>query len=234
MTTHRTGSDAVTLSRWSQADRPTSALCDLPSSTEWLTTRVPYVARSPARADDRQHPKSAVISGDAIAYYGVRRCRRQQNYKFASYEHLLMDAIELRRLGVELLEPLFKSHGFVYEAGVADRGSGGLFAQGAFVRDDHRFEFSTRYSVGDVVYRVGGEVLSHEDFMRVAAGRGRHRYPGFSDDPLDGFRDIAADLAAFGGVFLRGASSEFTVVAAEAQRTRPLRGLSALSRQPAS
>src|SRR4030095_6024722 len=38
---------------------------------------------------------------------------------------ILMDAIELRRRGVELLSPVLVPYGFVYQAGEVDRGSGG-------------------------------------------------------------------------------------------------------------
>jgi hypothetical protein len=76
--------------------------------------------------------------------------------------------------------------------------------------------------------------LSHEDYMRVAAGRGKHRYPGFSDDPLDGFRDLAADLAGFGAVFLSGDSTAFVTISEEAERSRPPLGFQALSKPPAS
>ena len=41
-----------------------------------------------------------------------------------------MDAIELRRRGVELLSPVLVPYGFVYQAGEVDRGSGGLYAHG--------------------------------------------------------------------------------------------------------
>jgi hypothetical protein len=145
-----------------------------------------------------------------------------------------MDALDIRRRGVELLTPLFTAHGFAYEPGLADNGSGGFFARGAFVRDNRRLEFSTRYTLGEVVYRVGDRWLAHEDFMRVTAGRGNHRYPGFSDDPLDAFRDLAADLNQFGGSFFTGDDIAFGAVIAEAERTRPPRGFAALSRSPAS
>jgi hypothetical protein len=145
-----------------------------------------------------------------------------------------MDAIELRRLGAEILNPVLTPHGFMYEAGVADRGSGGSFARGAFVRGDRRLEFSARYALGEVFYRIGVQALSHEAYMRVAAGAGKHRYPGFSDDPLDGFRDLAADLAAFGVVFLTGESTGFAAIAEEAERSRPPLGFRALSKPPAS
>jgi len=45
-----------------------------------------------------------------------------------------MDAIELRRRGVELLSPVLVPYGFVYQAGEVDRGSGGLYAHGGFAR----------------------------------------------------------------------------------------------------
>jgi len=140
-----------------------------------------------------------------------------------------MEAIELRRLGVEILEPILASHRFLYEPGLADTGSGGLFARGAFTRGDRRLEFSARYALGQVIYRVGARSLSHEDYMRVAVGRGKHRYPGFSQDPVDGFRDLAADLASFGGVFLHGDDAAFASIVAEADATRPPQGFSALS-----
>src|SRR5437867_3574781 len=41
-----------------------------------------------------------------------------------------MDAIELRRRGVELLSPVPVPYGFVYQASEVDRGSGGLYAHG--------------------------------------------------------------------------------------------------------
>lgn len=144
-----------------------------------------------------------------------------------------MDAIALRQAGVAILDPILAPHGYAYEDGVADRGSGGPFARGAFVRGHRRLEFSARFALGEVLYRVGRHALSHEDYMRVAAGRGKHRYPGFSDDALDGFRDLAADLEAFGQIFLRGDDQSFTDIANEAERTRPPRGFAALFKPPA-
>ena len=54
--------------------------------------------------------------------------------------------------------------------------------------------------------------LLHEDFAHAAVGRGQARYPGFSDDPLDGFRDLATDLVRFGSVFLAGTTAEFAAL----------------------
>ena len=47
-----------------------------------------------------------------------------------SNSFILMDAIELRRRGVELLSPVLVPYGFVYQASEVDRGSGGLYAHG--------------------------------------------------------------------------------------------------------
>jgi hypothetical protein len=145
-----------------------------------------------------------------------------------------MDALDLREHGAELLAPILTAHGFRYVPGEADRGSGGLFARGAFVRGERRLEFSARYALGEVLYRAPGVVLGHEEYMRVAAGRARHAHPGFSADPLDGFRHLASDLARFGAAFLSGSDAELAAVAAEAEGTRPASGFAALSRKPAS
>jgi hypothetical protein len=123
-----------------------------------------------------------------------------------------MDAIELRRSGVELLSPVLVPYGFVYQAGEVDRGSGGLYAHGGFARANRSLEFSVRHTLGEVRYRVDAATLLHEDFARAAVRRGQARYPGFSDDPLDGLRDLATDLVRFGSVFLAGTTAEFAAL----------------------
>lgn len=134
----------------------------------------------------------------------------------------------MRRRGVEILAPVLAQQGFAYEDGESGSGSGGLFAQGAFVRGDRRIEFSTRHSLGLVTYRVGLEILEHADYMRVAAPRGANQHPGYSDDPLDGFRHLAHDLMHFASEFLNGSSEAFAAVVTEASVRRP-RGFGGLS-----
>ena len=81
-----------------------------------------------------------------------------------------------------------------------------------------------RHALGEVRYRVDAATLLHEDFARAEFGRGQARYPGFSDDPLDGFRDLATDLVRFGSVFLAGTTAEFAALVTKAHlRTRPAR-----------
>ena len=145
-----------------------------------------------------------------------------------------MDPIEMRTRGSEILEPVLAPHGFVFEAGEVGKRSGGSFAQGGFVRDNRRLEFSTRHSLGLVEYRVGSRVIAHEEYMRVVAGRGNHAYPGFSEDPLEGFRHLASDLERFANIFLDGTDPEFDALVARAQSTRPKGGFSALANPRAS
>src|SRR5712664_77808 len=95
-------------------------------------------------------------------------------------------------------------------------------------RANRSLEFSVRHALGEVRYRVVAATLLHEDFARAAVGRGQARYPGFSDDPLDGFRDLATDLVRFGSVFLAGTTAEFAALVTKAERTCPPRGFAAL------
>ena len=74
-----------------------------------------------------------------------------------------MDAIELRRRGVELLSPVLVPYGFVYQAGEVDRGIGGLYAHGGFARANRSLEFGVRHALGEVRYRVDAATLLHED-----------------------------------------------------------------------
>ena len=109
-----------------------------------------------------------------------------------------MEPTELLEHGRDILAAALEPHGFVFERGIADTGSGGRFAQGAFVRPRHRLEFSVRRALGEVLYRVGHTAITHEDLMRVVAGPRLAHYPGFSADPLDGFRHLRADLETYG------------------------------------
>ena len=104
-----------------------------------------------------------------------------------------------------------------------------ILTHGGFARANRSLEFSVRHALGEVRYRVDAATLLHEDFARAAVGRGQARYPGFSDDPLDGFRDLATDLVRFGSVFLAGTTAEFAALVTKAERTRPPRGFAALS-----
>src|SRR6185437_2472083 len=135
-----------------------------------------------------------------------------------------MQAAELLKHARSILDPALTTHGFAFEPGLIGVGSGGPFAQGAYVRGDRRLEFSVRWSLGEVVYRVGNSLISHEELMRVVAGPRKARYPGFSDDPLDGFRGLRHDLELYGGGFLRGTAEDFHSTVRRAAETRPKSG----------
>jgi hypothetical protein len=90
---------------------------------------------------------------------------------------------------------------------------GGPLARGEFFRGDRRLELQVRSSLGLVRYHFGEESLSHEDLVRgVRALDGisaEGEYPGFSDDPMAGFRRLRRDLERFGAIFLRGGAKAF-------------------------
>lgn len=117
--------------------------------------------------------------------------------------------LETLNKGAKLLEPLLVSHGFAFRLIGAGKGSGGYYATGEFRRGDRGLEMHFRYSLGMVTYRVGGLSMDHEDYMRSVLGkRFASHYPGFSNDPLDAFRDLLFDLEAYCGEFLEGTDDE--------------------------
>ena len=67
--------------------------------------------------------------------------------------------------GAELLKPVFLEHGFVFALLDGGKSSGGRFASAEFRRGDRRFEFHFRHSLGIIVYHLGSEGISHEEFM---------------------------------------------------------------------
>jgi hypothetical protein len=142
-----------------------------------------------------------------------------------------MDVSATLQQGVEILAPALTPHGFRFEFRTADKGSGGHFATGEFVRGDRRLELHFRWALGLVTYHLGEEDLAHEDVMRVVLRRVRkNAYPGFSEDPLDGFRHLRHDLEHFAAPFLTGSDAEFKSIVEEARLDPPPRGLRALDR----
>ncbi len=120
---------------------------------------------------------------------------------------------ELLERGLVELAAVLEPAGFVFiDAGDAS-GSGGPSASGEFLRRDRRLEIHVRFSLGPVRYHFGDYAVSHEDLVRGVRGTDRidgpSEYPGFSDDPLAGFRHLRADLERFGAVFLTGGAKAF-------------------------
>jgi hypothetical protein len=85
--------------------------------------------------------------------------------------------------------------------------------------------------LGEVVYQAtGAHEVPHEWYMRAKLGRaGGNAYPGYSNDPLDGFRHLAHDLERHCAEFLTGTDAEWRAVAEAAAAVGQSRGFSALS-----
>jgi hypothetical protein len=120
--------------------------------------------------------------------------------------------------GCAVLAPILALQGFVWVPGASGHSSGGDFASGSFIRGTRRLELHFRHSLGLVTYHVGDTSLDHEAYMRVVLGaKGGNQYPGFSSDPIDGFRHLAHDLSEFCQSFLGGPDEEFNGIASGAR-----------------
>jgi len=143
-----------------------------------------------------------------------------------------MNPVETLLAGASEFGAVLTPHGFHFVETGSGRGSGGHFASGEFRRADRRLELHFRYSLGLVAYHLGSETLTHADYVRaVRASEGipdRPRYPGFSEDPLDGFRHLRPDLIRFGRVFTQGSSAEFAALVAWVRQHPAPTGLAAL------
>lgn len=134
-----------------------------------------------------------------------------------------MVASEILQSGAGILSALMTSKSFVYLPGTTGSSSGGNFASGAYVREDRKLEIHYRHGLGLVTYHIGANSLRHETLMRALLGPdGGNHYPGFSDDPLDAFRDLLYDLEHFAEDFLNGAGLIFEQCLLEARAARKL------------
>jgi hypothetical protein len=131
-----------------------------------------------------------------------------------------MQAEETLADGVQLLTPLMEAHGFTFTPLASGPSSGGWSASGEFRRDDRaglrRLELHYRHSLGLVTYHLGQGSLSHADYMRAL--KANNQYPGFSTDPLDGFRHLLHDLERYANDFLNGSGDEFARCIRESER----------------
>jgi len=141
-----------------------------------------------------------------------------------------MIALETFRAGCTILDEVLNRHRFFLIEGLSSESSGGNFASGEYVRDDRRLEIHFRFSVGLVTYHVGSLSLVHDSYMQVLLGKnGGNQYPGFSEDPLDGFRDLRYDLSHFCEDFLNGSGEEFAGCVKKANELAKIKRFKALS-----
>jgi hypothetical protein len=121
-----------------------------------------------------------------------------------------MNPREILNNGRQILDPVFIGGGFTFTETEEGKGSGGRYASGRYEKGDRYLEIHFRWNLGLVRYHIGELSLSHENYMRALVGpNGGNKYPGFSDDPIDAFRDLAYDLEKFCRDFLSGPGEEF-------------------------
>ena len=136
------------------------------------------------------------------------------------------NATDTLREGNLILEATLGPAGYRFEPLGAGNSSGGDFASGRWIRADRAIEIHFRHSLGLVRYWIGLTSMSHRELVEACDVRDQANYPGYSTDPLDGFRHLRNDLERFGGPFLSGAMTEEDMIrlASDLQR-RPRRRL---------
>jgi hypothetical protein len=119
--------------------------------------------------------------------------------------------------GAAILGEVLAPTGFAFVNVAHGNGSGGPSAHGRFVRQTQSIDLHFRWSLGMVTYRWDDVELGHMDYLRAMSVSGA--YPGFSEDPLDGFRHLAADLEGPLAGFVSGDRASFDLAVEAAQGT---------------
>jgi len=138
-----------------------------------------------------------------------------------------MDQLQLLNVGAEIVAEVLGPNGFEFTGVWAQEypslvGRGERVARGAFVKGERRLELELFVSLQNVTYRIGALWLQHEPYMRaLGASAGVNAYPGFSNDPIDGFSHLKIDLERLASEFVVGDASVFRRTAAEAAEGRP-------------
>jgi hypothetical protein len=136
---------------------------------------------------------------------------------------------EILHEGCKFLDPVMNAQGFSFREGPSGKSSGGLYASGVYVNGPRELEIHYRFSLGLVKYHFGAACMDHESYMRaVLDDKGGNKYPGFSDDPLAAFRDLAYDLQNFARAFLDGDSKQFALHVVAADEWKKISGIARL------
>jgi hypothetical protein len=107
-------------------------------------------------------------------------------------ESVLMTPEAMMATGNEILGSVLQPAGFVMTPTELGRGSGGGFAIARWVRGRQYIELHCRFALGIVRYGWEDEEFDHSHV--VSALGVVASYPGFSNDPLDGYRHLVGDL----------------------------------------
>jgi hypothetical protein len=128
---------------------------------------------------------------------------------------------EILTNGSEILKPLMINNGFQFNIDGKGQSSGGNFAFGSWTKKERKLEYHFRYSLGLVKYSLGEKSVEHEFFLWALTGQKRKaKYPGSSEDPLDGFRRLLDDLNQFCTVFLSGPDKELQKALQKAEQLK--------------
>jgi hypothetical protein len=150
---------------------------------------------------------SIVSHPDSVLGFRSRTASRVRLHFYFHIQHgeRIMTPEAALQIGREILDPILKLHGYKFLETIAGKGSGGYFSSAEYWNGDRRLELHFRQSLGLVRYHFGSMSLSHDDYMAAKlGGRGLSAYPGFSSDPIDGFRHLREDLELHCGEFLAG------------------------------
>src|SRR6478735_3612053 len=95
--------------------------------------------------------------------------------------------------GRRILDPVLVPAGFLFTMTASADGSGGHYAVGRYSARKRFLELHTRWALGIVRYGIRDQWIEHSQLMGALGVRAQAAYPGFSDDPLDGFRHLRED-----------------------------------------
>ena len=117
----------------------------------------------------------------------------------------MTDPRELLDRGRAILDEVLRERGFTFNIVTEGSGSGGNFAIGRYEKGNRSIELHVRYALGIVIYRLGDSELRHQDLVDCfKVPREDQSYPGFSDDPVEGFEHLRQDLQGPLAAFLEG------------------------------
>ena len=126
-------------------------------------------------------------------------------------------------VGLEVISPFFDSLGYSRAIAEPFWDKEGNFFSATFSQQPRSVEVHHLFSLGPVLYRIGGYFIEHTPYVEALGVASSAQYPSYDDDSSAGYPALLHDLRTLLSPFFTSSQEEFSRIASpfmERQRQR--------------
>jgi hypothetical protein len=127
--------------------------------------------------------------------------------------------------GLQIITPFFDSLGYSRTIAEPFWDKEGNFFSATFSKQPRSVEVHHLFSLGPVIYRIGGHFIEHTPYLEALGVASSAHYPSYDDDSRAGYPALLYDLRTLLSPFFTSSPEEFSRIASplmERQRQRAI------------